>query len=91
MKKLISHGLAFVAGLMVALSFADRPAGQRGAASSSVHRSYYPSGALQRECPLDRSGRLHGEMREYDEAGELIGVIEMSHGQFVRGKNYRAD
>lgn len=85
MRQCISHGLAFLAGLLVALSFADRPAGNQGAADN-VHRSYYPSGAIQRECPLDRSGRLHGEMREFDEAGELIGVMEMSHGQFVRAR-----
>lgn len=88
MKKLISHGLAFVAGLVVALALADRPASTASRADN-VHRAYYPSGALWRECPLDRSGRLHGEMAEYDEEGAVTGVMEMSHGQFVREKSYR--
>lgn len=90
MKTLVSHAIAFVAGLVVALAFVQRPLAPT-ASPPSMHRGYYPSGALWRDCPLDGSGRLHGEMREYDEGGELIGVIEMSHGEFVRGRSYRGD
>ena len=88
MRQLVSHALAFAAGLMVAWAVVDRPSFPAGG-TPNVHRAYHPSGALWRECPLDRSGRLHGAMTEYDEEGNVTGVMEMSHGQFVRARSYR--
>lgn len=83
--RIVSHSVAFLAGVVVAVAFADRPSSPAGRADN-VHRAYHPSGKLWRECPLDRSGRLHGPMTEYDEEGNVAGVMEMHHGQFVRAR-----
>lgn len=60
-------------------------------ATTKVERTYWPNGRVLREHRFDGSGALHGPLRRFDEAGELVEEIQFDHGEWVSSKSYHAD
>jgi hypothetical protein len=55
-----------------------------GRGAAKMHRSYFPTGELHIECPVDDEERFHGEMKTYRRDGRLESSIEMYHGAMDR-------
>lgn len=53
-------------------------------APTKVHTAYYETGELLLECPLDRDGELHGELKMYEKDGSLQSVQQYAHGRIGR-------
>lgn len=83
MGRLISHLIAFAAGLFVALALTSKPSGPQ-----QFYRTYHANKQVQLECPLDASGLWHGELREYHPSGRLRSVTNVSHGRMGSGTSY---
>lgn len=49
-----------------------------------MYRILHLNGSLYIECPMDRQGNLHGEMKTYDDEGNLISIIDIHHGLLGR-------
>lgn len=50
--------------------------------TDNIHRVYwdFEKTKLQLECPLNRRGRMHGEMKQFDEQGNQTHSIQMYDG-----------
>lgn len=65
--------------------------GWRSFASESVYRTFYASGAVEREYHFDSEGRRHGRYLEFYEDGTIRQDSEFVHGVWVRVSHFYPD